>query len=627
MRENPLLSVSDSGLAVRGAGWSLLFHHAWRYRALLAVGALLLLTVGLFEGMLTLSIGPVFDRVLSPKALHTDLVLVKIPHFDKTIYLRQFVPGYFRNVWTVFAFFFVSMTVYKAVMQFAGGYMINFAGQAAVMDLRNRVYEKIIRQPLRFFQDNPTGKLMSAIVSDIEKIQYVVSQAVADFVRFISTAIVLYAVMLALNWKMALGALCLVPFVLYPSVNIGKLIRRSSRKSQENVGEMSRILQETISGSRVVKAFGMEKFEIDKFREATRRLLKSNMRWVRAHIMSPPLMEVLGAIAIVFVLLYARNEIQRGLMTTGLFAAFVVAMFKLYEPIKGLSSIYNMYQQAVGAASFVTEYLSLGEEVQERPGAPALPPFQHSIQFESVSFSYDSGSPILKDIELTVQAGEVVAIVGLSGAGKSTLVNLLPRFYDVTEGRLLIDGRDVRDVTLNSLRSQIALVTQETILFHDTVRKNISYGLENKSDEEVIAAAKAALANDFIRDLPDGYQTVIGERGMRFSGGQRQRLAIARALLKDSRILILDEATSELDSESELAVQRAIANLIQGRTTFVIAHRLSTIRRADKIVVLEDGRIQEIGTHQDLLARGGLYQRLYEMQFAESEPGVEATTL
>jgi subfamily B ATP-binding cassette protein MsbA len=352
--------------------------------------------------------------------------------------------------------------------------------------------------------------------------------------------------------------------------------------------------------------------------------MRDNMRWIRAQALSSPLMELLGAVVLVFVVLYARDQIRYGVMTKGMFFYFTYALLKVYEPVKRLGGIYHYFQQALGANSQVFSFLALREEVAETPGAKVLPPFSHSVEFHNVSFAYDDGPPVLKGINLAVFAGQVVAIVGSSGAGKTTLVNLLPRFYPLPSGAVRIDGHDIREVTLRSLREQIAIVTQETILFNDTVWNNICYGRPDVPESRVIDAARAALAHDFILELPRGYRTMLGERGQRLSGGQRQRLAIARALLKDSPILILDEATSELDSESELLVQGALANLMAGRTVLVIAHRLSTIRRADKIVVLEGGVIAETGKHEELLRRNGPYARLYELQFADAAPASPA---
>src|ERR1700726_4794060 len=598
----------------------------WQFLVSVALMAL----VGLLDAGRVLLIGPIFDRVLNPGSQGRTIQLFKLPGSERFLNLQQLVPSHFQNPWTVVAFALVAATVLKGIFDYAGTYLVNYAGFGMIKDLRDDLYNAILRSSAAFFTKHTTGTLLSTMVNDIERVQYAMSGVLAEFLQQFFTLIFTAAVVVLLGGKLAWVLLLFVPVIVYSSIKTGRQVRKTTRGGQDKLAEIQNILHETITGNRIVKAFGMENWEVERFRAAARRLFRANLRLVAAFEISSPLMDILGAIAIALLLLMGRDAINKHVFTAGTFLAFIVAVFKLYDPVRKFALFNNNFQQAVGASSEIFRFMDMEDEVRERPGAKPLPAFSKSIVFEGASFSYgdeEGARDILRAIDLEVKRGEVLAIVGSSGAGKSTLVHLIPRFFDLTSGRLQIDGHDVRDVTLASLRSQIGIVTQETVLFNDTVRNNIAYGQPHVPQKEVEAAARAALAHDFILALPAGYDTVIGERGVRLSGGERQRLAIARALLKDAPVLILDEATSALDSESEALVQSALHNLMSGRTVFVIAHRLSTVRRADRIVVIENGTIADIGRHEELMKKLGTYRRLYELQFANADsPRVVAET-
>jgi subfamily B ATP-binding cassette protein MsbA len=512
----------------------------------------------------------------------------------------------------------------KGLFSYFATYLMSWVGQRAVMDLRNRLYQHVIRQSVGFFKRKSTGTLISHITNDVEKIQQAVSEALGDLLMQ-SFALVGYGALL-FYYDFWLAVVCLVtaPLAVYPLVTLGRKLRRITDTGLERWRDITNILHEAISGSRIVKAFRMEGFETERFETATTRLFRSNMRITRVVSIMPPIMELVGGLGLAAAIWYGSRSISQEQMTTGEFTSFMAALFMMYTPVKKLSRVNATFQQALSAASRIFAVLDTEQEIQEAPDAVDIPPLAHQIEFREVQFAYDDGEgPALEKVNLVIEAGQVVALVGMSGAGKSTLASLVPRFYDPTGGAVLFDGVDIRKATFSSLRGQIGLVTQEVILFNDTVRNNIAYGLKTIADAEIRKAAAAANALEFIEALPQSFDTVVGEKGSRLSGGQRQRLAIARAILKNPPILVLDEATSSLDAESEALVQQALENLMVNRTTIVIAHRLSTVRRADQIVVIEDGRVQEVGRHDELIRRSSsLYRRLYQLQFSL---GVEPT--
>jgi ATP-binding cassette, subfamily B, bacterial MsbA len=588
-------------------------------------GIFLLASVGFLEAFRLMLLKPVLDRVLNPSSGSANITLFTIPKIDKPIYLQWFVPARFHNAWTIVAFALVASTVLKGIFDYTGTYLVNHAGFGMITNLRNDLYNSVLRRSAAFFTKHTTGTLISTIINDIERVQFAMSSILAEFLQQVFTFIFTGVAVVIFGRQLAWVLVLFVPFIVYSAVRIGRRVRSTTRTGQDQLADVQNILHETITGNRIVKAFGMESWEVARFRRAAQRLFKANLRSVAAAAVSSPLMDIFGAIAIALLLLLGRGRIVHNELTPSDFVTFVGLVLSMYNPARKFAVFNNSFQQALGASSQLFKFMDTEDVVAERYGAKRLPRFSESIKFEDVCFAYeDNGNreearEILRGIDLEVKRGEVLAVVGSSGAGKSTLVHLIPRFFDVSSGRLLVDGNNVRDVTLASLRSQVGIVTQETILFNDTVRNNIAYGQPHVPLKEVEAAARAALAHDFILALPSGYDTVIGERGVLLSGGERQRLAIARALLKNAPILILDEATSALDSESESLVQSALHNLMSGRTVFVIAHRLSTVRTADRIVVIENGAIADIGTHDQLMKKLGTYRRLYELQFATLE--------
>jgi subfamily B ATP-binding cassette protein MsbA len=515
----------------------------------------------------------------------------------------------------------VLLFLLRGAANFAQSYLVDLVGQRIVCDLRDELNQHIQRLSLAYFHRTPTGDILSRVGNDVVMVRTALTNAVASIMRDTTSLIFLIGVAFYKDPVLALIAFLVFPASVLPLIKLSQRLRRFSKRGQRALGILTALLQETVQGNRVVKAFGMEDYERERFAAENRRLYRLYMKASRIRAFTTPMLEVLAAFAIGGVVWYGGHSVITGARSQGSFLAFLTAVFLLYEPFKGLTKANHVVQQGVAGAERVFELLDTEPEVVDRPGARPLTAMRRGIVFEHVGFRYGV-DPVLHDVNLTVRAGEMVALVGMSGGGKSTLADLIPRFYDVTEGRIAIDDVDIRDYTLRSLRAQIALVTQFTFLFNDTVHANIAYGDPAKSVEDVIAAAQAANAHEFIMALPEGFQTRIGELGVTLSGGQRQRLAIARALLKDAPILILDEATSALDTESERLVQQAIERLMVNRTSLVIAHRLSTIRRADRIVVIVRGAIVEEGTHEELLALGGEYRKLHDLQFHDqpSEP-------
>jgi subfamily B ATP-binding cassette protein MsbA len=603
-------------------------YRAW---AFLAFGSMIVFA--LTQTVLAALTRPLFDDVLSPPAVRQTVERKTTPsesfaeqqvhdNLPAVYGVKQRFDRWWnadpslkwKRVLTILLIVFV----FRAITSFTSEYAFQKVGLSTVRDLRNELYERMIHQSHGFFSKRSTGEMVSRVVSDADAIQAAVSTRMGDLLQESVTLVGLIVYLFILNPVLAVVSLIGAPLIVTPVVQFGKRLRKTTHRSQERMAEIATLLEETIRGVRIVKAFTMEPFEIGRFREATRRHLRWNLSAQRIQALTSPVMELLAGLCMVLLFYYAQSRIAAGRLTTGEFVSFLTALALMYAPIKKLNKVNLSLNTALSAAERVFLMLDVPNEVVEKPGALALQGVGQGIRYDGVTFTYGN-EPVLKNVDLDVAPGEIVALVGGSGAGKSTLVNLLPRFYDVSEGQITVDGVDIRDTELVSLRRLMGFVTQEVILFNDTVRNNIAYGRSDVDEQLVIDAARAANAHEFITNLPQGYDTVVGESGVLLSGGQRQRLAIARALFKDPPILVLDEATSALDTESERLVQQALNNLMRGRTTLVIAHRLSTIRSAHKIVVLDKGRIVESGTHEQLLSRRGVYRKLYDLQFVDDE--------
>lgn len=573
-----------------------------RYKAEMILAVVCMIGYAVSNGAMAFLIGPVMKYLFSSDGSAVNI----IPFGVFTI------PAYQMKTAVPLAIILVAAV--KGLSSYGQSYLMGAIGQKVVSDIRDRLYGHILSLPVNYFHDNPTGVLMSRLTNDVNLLQSTTSEAVATVLKQSLTIVMLAAVVISLDWKLALAASVALPVSVYPMRKLGKKMKKDSTEGQVTMGNMTALLHEAIAGIRIVKAFCMEGYESARFEAENARFTRSQLKTIKVRSLSSPLMETLGAVGFAVTIWYAAWRIGHGTLKPENFISFFASVIMLYQPIKGLNGVNLNIQQGLSAAIRIFDILDKPAETVRNEGASEITGLSSGVEFKGVSFRY-GGEWVLKDIDLSVKKGEVIAIVGESGAGKTTFVNLIPRFYDASKGRILLDGRDVKELTLRSLRSQVAIVSQQIVLFNDTVKKNIAYGDFQRSDSEIMRAAQAANAHEFISRLPNGYDTVIGEGGVRLSGGERQRLSIARAILKNAPILILDEATSSLDTGSELEVQKALSNLMEGRTTFVIAHRLSTVRNSDRIIVLANGGIKEIGRHEELLSNGGEYYRLYSLQF------------